>query len=136
MVSDLTVITDEVRTVAGSVDDGAVLIDAATLEDAVGWQLRPDGLCRGDVCVLVPDREALVVDHRVDLAELGRLLERRSIVDPDHGVIALSLPAEHRRQAIVGLEAPSFTLPDLDGQPHSLEEWDGRRRMLFAFSNW
>jgi hypothetical protein len=32
--------------------------------------------------------------------------------------------------------APAFTLPDLDGTPHSLEEWDDRKKLLFAFASW
>ncbi len=132
----VAVITDGVETVEGTVIDGRVLVGARELETATGWRLEPEGLCRGDVCVLVPDGAAVRVDDRVDLGALAEVLGRRHVVDAEAGVIAWSLDGEARRQALDDLTAPSFTLPDLDGRPRSLEEWRGRRRMLFAFSSW
>ena len=32
--------------------------------------------------------------------------------------------------------AVTLTLPDLDGTPHALAEWDGRKRLLIAFASW
>ncbi|MDH3706842.1 MAG: peroxiredoxin family protein [Acidimicrobiia bacterium] len=132
----VTVITDEVRAVDGEVVGGRVLVEPASLVDAVGWQLKPEGLCRDDRCVPVRDLTAIEVGHQLDVAAVGATLGRRAVVDADGAVVALSLDAEGRRQALSGHRAPDFTLPDLDGRPRSLEEWHGRRRMLFAFSSW
>ena len=56
--------------------------------------------------------------------------------DPERAYVAIALPAEERRRALRELEAPDITLPDLDGNPHSLSEWGGRKRLLQAFSSW
>ena len=64
------------------------------------------------------------------------MLGRRAVTDADHGVIAVGADPARRHDALDGMRAPSFTLPDLDGVPRSLEEWHGRRRMLFAFASW
>ena len=49
-------------------------------------------------------------------------------------------PAGDQPRAIAGLidglRAVPFTLPDLDGVPHELTEWKGRKRLLVAFSTW
>ena len=34
------------------------------------------------------------------------------------------------------LVAPSFALPDLDGNLHALEEWHDRKKLLVAFASW
>ncbi len=50
--------------------EGGPLIDAAALESALGWTLKPEGLCKDDTCVIVPDRAALMsVDY--DESELS-----------------------------------------------------------------
>ncbi|MGI9601796.1 MAG: hypothetical protein ACR2QE_07920 [Acidimicrobiales bacterium] len=132
----VAVITREVNTVEGEVVDGRVVVPEAALPDAIGWELKAEGLCRDDVCVLVPDRAALGTDGSVDIAGVATLLGRRTVTDADGAVIAVSLDAEARSRALDDLVAPPFTLPDLDGNLRSLEEWRGRRRMLFAFSSW
>jgi hypothetical protein len=131
-----TVITDEVRGVDATVDGDRLLVDAAALPQVIGWQLELEGLCRGDVCVPVRDRDALVVGDQVDVAVVAHALQRQVVVDLGERVVAIALDSEGRRQALDERHAPAFTLPDLDGRLHSLEEWHGRKKLLIAFSTW
>jgi hypothetical protein len=135
-VATVTIISDEVRTVDALETDGRLLIEPARLPDALGWELKPEGLCRGGVCVPVADVAALTVDGRLDLAAVAAALGCPSVVDSRAGVAAVALPAEQRRQALDGLTAPEFTLSDLDGEAHSLSEWRGRKKLLVAFASW
>jgi hypothetical protein len=135
-MATVTIISDEVRSVEGVTTDGRLLVDPARLEEALGWELKPDGLCRGGVCVPVGDADALLVDGRLDLAAVADALGCLSVVDAGAGMVAVALPAEQRRQALDGLRAPDFTLPDLDGTAHSLAEWRGRKKLLVAFASW
>ncbi len=109
---------------------GSVEVDSAQLEVLTGYTLSPEGLCEGATCVPLDN------DGAVDLVTAAGRLGRRVVVDADRSLIALGVPAERRAQAIEHGRAPDFTLPDLDGRLHSLEEWDGRKRLLFAFSSW
>jgi len=138
-MSPVTVIGDDVRTVEARIHGGRVLVAPESLPTAIGWALKPEGLCRDEVCVPVRDRDALVVDGLVDLAAAAEALRRPAVVDaadPERAYVAIALPAEERRRALRELEAPDITLPDLDGTPHSLSEWGGRKRLLQAFSSW
>lgn len=138
-MSPVTVIGDDVRTVEARIHGGRVLVAPDALPAAIGWTLKPEGLCRDEVCVPVRRREALVVDGRVDLAVAAEALSRLAVVDatdPGRAYVAIALPSEERRRALRELEAPDVTLPDLDGTPHSLSEWGGRKRLLQAFSSW
>lgn len=127
---------DGVREIDGQVVDGRALTNGAGVEAALGWQLKPEGLCRGDVCVPVRDVAGIGSDDRIDLGAVADVLGMSSLLDEDVGVLAVSAPAAQRRAALKGRVAPDFTLPDLDGNLHSLEEFKDRKRLLIAFASW
>jgi hypothetical protein len=132
----ITVITDQEHEVAGVIDGDRVLIDPGALSTALGWELKPEGLCRDDVCVPVRDRAALFAGDQLDLVGVAAALRRPAVVDPEAGVMAVALPSEQRRQALQDRHAPAFTLPDIDGKMHSLDEWSGQKKLLFAWASW
>lgn len=140
VVVDVVVVTDEARTVPGAVDGDRVTVDAAVLEAAIGWELRDRGLCRGDICVPVADRGALFArdasEGQLDLAAVAAALGRLTVVDAGAGIMAVADDGTARRQALEGQVAPDFTLPDLDGTPHSFSDWRGRKRLLVTFASW
>lgn len=112
------------------------LVSAEALEELLGWQLKPEGLCRDDVCVLVPDRDTLEQDGLIDAVEVASLLDRPVLVDDEAGVAAVGAPRDLRRRALDDLQAPDFVLPDLDGTPHALSDHRSKKRLLVAFSSW
>ena len=81
----VTVITDEVREVEGDVVDGRVLVDEPALADAIGWQLKPEGLCRDDRCVPVRDRTGLEVGEYEDATATGHLPTVEAEIDDVSG---------------------------------------------------
>jgi hypothetical protein len=113
-----------------------VALAPGALEAQLGWTLEAEGLCRGPLCVPVRDRAALVGERGVDLAELARLLERPLALDVAERAAALGTPAEERRAALHGLEAPDFTLPDLSGRQHTLSAHRGKKVLLIAYASW
>jgi peroxiredoxin len=137
-MSRITVISSTARSVEGFVDHdrGTALIDPERLPTALGWELKPVGLCRQDVCVPVADPSTLVVDGRVDLGAVAAALGRQIVVDTAIGVVAVSLPTESRRSALDGLRAPPFDLPDLDEKLRSSREWEGKKKLLVTFASW
>jgi peroxiredoxin len=137
-MSQITIIEEHARTVEADPDAGhtTFLIDADRLPDALGWELKPDGLCREDTCVPVAHPSGLRVGDRLDLAAVAAALGRPAIIDVEAGLMAVALPAELRRQALDDLRAPAFELPDVDGKLHHLDEWLGLKRLLVTFSSW
>ena len=112
------------------------MVTSDELQTLLGWELKPEGLCRDDVCVLVPDRSALETDAKVDAVAVAALLDRPALVDEGSGVAAVGAPRSVRRKALDELQAPDFVLPDLDGTPHSLSDHRAKKRLLVAFSSW
>lgn len=101
-------------------------VDPAVL----GWQRRPEGLCRGDVCVPVGD------DRPLGLERLAELLQRPLAVDREHRVAALAASAGQRADELSSQIAPDFELPDLDGDLHRLSDHRGRKVVLYAYASW
>jgi hypothetical protein len=88
------------------------------------------------MCVPVPPGSALVTDEGVDLGALATLLDRPLAVDRDERAAYLGVSAGERAGALSSLQAPDFSLPDLDGQLHALSEQRGRKVLLVAWASW
>jgi hypothetical protein len=103
-----------------------------------GWSWRPEGLCRGSLCVPIPpSREAdLRRDNRIDVAALWRHLGKPLAHSADGRTWVLGEAAADRAAALRSLQAPDFTLPDRDGRLHSLSEHRGKKVLLVSWASW
>jgi hypothetical protein len=108
------------------------------LTRATGWELKPEGLCRGSVCVPVPAGrgEALVRDGRIDVAAFWRHLDRPLAHSADASVWSLGEGAAERAASLRSLEAPDFSLPDRDGRMHALSDHRGKKVLLVSWASW
>lgn len=103
-------------------------------ENGTGWALRPEGACRGEVCVPLTDPAGPDTDtDTVDVAALARRLGMPLVHDPDAGLWALG-PAAPGGQVLVSAQAPELTLPDLDGVEFALSSLRGRKVVLVAWA--
>jgi len=131
-------ILDEGRAaeVPAQVRGGRVQLPASSLERALGWQLKPEGLCQGEVCIRTAGRSDLVSDGQVDLAAFAELLERPLALDLDERAAALGACAQERAAVLAGGVAPDFTLPDLAGREWTLSGLRGKKVLLIAYASW
>jgi hypothetical protein len=137
-MSDRATIVDDDHavTVRATARDGTLLVPAEDVARATGWALKPEGLCRDEVCVPVRDHAALVVDGSIDVRGLAAALRRPVAVEPDASLAVLGEATRTVSTRLAALEAPPFTLPDLDGRPVSLDDFAGRKRLLIAWASW
>jgi hypothetical protein len=122
--------------VAADSEGDSVRLAPAVVREALGWELKPEGLCRGAVCVPLRDRAALSDARGIDLAALARALDRPLALDVAEGAAALGHSAAERAARLATLEAPDFALPDLAGRAHCLSEQRGRKVLLIAYASW
>ena len=129
-------VAGQVTAVELSEQSGKVSVSNSVLEQATGWSLKPEGLCRDQVCVPVRNVQALIKDDQVDLAEFARLVQQNIVIDTQRKVVALGERAQIRGTEMATLEAPNFTLPDIHGRQVSFSDYNGRKRLLLAWSSW
>lgn len=125
-----------VSEVPGVVTGGRLVVDGASLEAAVGFVRKVEGLCQGDVCIPVRPGGGLEVDGGIDVTRLAEVLGRPVAVDEEVGVAFLGPATAERAGRLRSLEAPDFTLPDLDGRLHSLSDHRGKKVLLAAYASW
>ena len=126
----------QVTAVDLSEQSGKVSVSNSVLEQATGWSLKPEGLCRDQVCVPVRNVEALIKDNQVDFGEFALLVSQNIVIDTQRKVVALGEQAQIRSTEMATLEAPDFALPDIHGRQVSFSDYNRRKRLLLAWSSW
>lgn len=118
--------------------DDQLWMSASALRDATGWALKPEGLCKDDTCVPLAARllEEFVDADTVNASGLWTELGRPLLHDAEHTTWMLGEGAEDRSRKLESLEAPNFTLPDIDGKLHSLSDHRGKKVLLVSWASW
>jgi AhpC/TSA family len=109
----------------------------ADVERATGWERKPHGLCLGETtCVPIPPGKQWIDEGagRIDLAAFAEYLGQPAVADAANGVWGFG-PATSPA-APPSVEAPDFTLPDLDGKMHSLADYRGKKVLLYSWASW
>jgi hypothetical protein len=123
-------------------DSNAVWLDAAELKQLAGWELKPEGICRGDLCVPIPPgRESeLASKHNgatwLNFSALADQMGKPWAGDSKNRVWYFGAEAVDLGNALRSLEAPDFELPDLDGKLHRLSDYRGTKVFLLAWASW
>jgi hypothetical protein len=105
-------------------------IGRADFERRTGWQIKPEGACKGDICVPLPSGTADRLDARMLSDRLGMPL----VHDVASGLWALG--PESGGRALTTAEAPDFALPDLNGREFHLSSLRGQKVLMVAWASW
>ena len=104
-------------------------IERDAFEAGTGWQLKPEGAGKGDVCIPLSSKPGRTVDVERVAREMGLPL----VAEPTHGLWALG-PESIGARALTTAEAPDFSLPDLSGREFTLSSLRGQKVLLFAWA--
>src|SRR5437899_2976668 len=89
-------------------------VTRADFERRTGWKLRPEGACKGDLCVPLPDETGDPLDVRL----LAERLRMPLVRDETHGLWALG--PERVGRTLPSAEMPELVLPDRHGRDFDL----------------
>jgi hypothetical protein len=108
----------------------SLIVPRDQFETGTGWELRPEGACRGEVCIpLIDPPEGDMIDVAAIAGQMGLPL----VAHEKHPVWAVGPPAVSGR-TLVTAEAPELVLPDLDGNPFELASLRGQKVVMVAWS--
>jgi hypothetical protein len=105
------------------------------LRAATGWKLETEGLCKGDACVRT-QANWLDTDGNVDLSAFANYMGQPVTREDTVGAWAFGESVNTRRDALFSLQAPDFSLPDLDGKLHSLSDFRGKKVFLYSWGSY
>ena len=113
-------------------------LDPDALETRTGWAIKPEGACKGDICVPLPPEArtgANGEDGGLDATVLAQRLGMPLLRHGEADLWALG-PATVSGKALDTAVAPDLELPDLDGNPFKLSSLHGKKVLLVAWASW
>src|SRR6478735_2601811 len=114
-------------------DDELASTTADSFAAATGWAPKPEGLCRGEICV--PAAGALRDDGTVDVLAAAGRLGMPFVRDPAHHLTAVG-PGSTTGRTLSTAAAPDPALIDRAGRPFRLSALHGRKVLLVAWASY
>lgn len=124
----------EVEATGAQWREGDLWLPLEGLMSVIGWEVKPEGVCAGETCVPLPPAATWWDDTHFNLSAFARHIGLAEASDPGRDIAAYVVPGEGRTADSV--EAPDFTLPDLDGNLHSLSDHRGEKVVLFTWGSY
>lgn len=104
---------------------GTLDVGVGEFEAATGWEVKPEGACKGEVCVPLP--------NGFSVGEAAERLGMAVVHDAEQGLWAIG-PESLGGRALATAVAPELVLPDLDGREFRLSSLRGKKVVLVAWS--
>jgi hypothetical protein len=143
-----TVIYDDAATniSAAREDADQLWITTADLKRATRFEVKPQGVCRDELCFPLPKAKREVFIHK----DAGSGNSRQSWFNMTAFAALVHQPVAHdaaletwyfglrsdQRQQLSSLQAPDFALPDLHGKLHRLSDFHGKKILLVTWASW
>ncbi len=100
-------------------------LDADAFHAGTGWEIKPEGACKGEVCVPLPDG--------YDAASTAARLGMAVVHDESAGMWAVG-PESLSGRALTTATAPELVLNDLDGNEFRLSSLRGKKVVLVSWA--
>lgn len=141
--SRATIVYDDVASDVKNLseDPDQLWISTADLKRSTHFEVKPQGVCREELCFPLPKarmREFLRLQAPLQLFNLtafARLVQQPVAHQAEPAVWYFGLRSD-QQQRLSSLEAPDFTLPDINGKPHSLSQFRGKKVFLITWASW
>jgi hypothetical protein len=138
-----TIVYDDVATDVISSGDAAdqLWISTADLKRATRFEVKPQGVCRDELCFPLPKSKQQSFLREAsgrklfNLTAFAQLVHQPVAHDAALATWYFGLRSD-QRQGLSSLQAPDFTLPDIHGKPHKLSDFHGKKILLVTWASW
>jgi len=137
------VIYDDVATTVDVADrqSDQLWITTSDLTRATRFELKPQGVCRDELCFPLPKSKQVEFVKKAsgktwfNLAAFAQLVRQPVAHDVPLSTWYFGLRSD-QQQVLATLQAPNFTLPDIDGKSHSLSDFRGKKVLVVTWASW
>jgi len=138
-----TIVYDDTATdlAAAREDAGQLWITTADLKRATRFEVKPQGVCRDELCFPLPKTRQQEFVHKdaagswFNMTAFAQLVHQPVAHDAALATWYFGLRSDQRQQ-LSSLQAPDFTLLDLQGKPHRLSDFRGKKILLVTWASW
>lgn len=138
-----TIVYDDVATELSGANEEAnqLWVTKADLTRATRFELKPQGACQEKLCFPIPKarKQEFLRNNSgkswFNLTAFAQLVQQPVAHDAALSTWYFGLRAD-QRQTLNSLEAPNFTLPDINGKMHSLSDFRGKKVFLVTWASW
>jgi hypothetical protein len=138
-----TIVYDDTATdlAAAREDAGQLWITTADLKRATRFEVKPQGVCRDELCFPLPKARQQEFVQKTppmtwfNMTAFAGLVHQSVAHDDALSTWYFGLRSDQRQQ-LSSLQAPDFTLPDLQGKLHQLSDFHGKKILLVTWASW
>ena len=112
----------------------ALWIQTTDLPRINGFELKPQGACRADICIPVP--KTMTRGAYFNLTAFAQRVGQRVVADVPARVWSLGEIPVVRGAFLASRMAPDFSVPDRKGRPVQLSQFFGKKVLLVTWASW
>ena len=133
LYDDRAVTLDRIRLDPGGVSD-ALWIRKGDLPRVNGFELKPQGACRADLCIPIP--RAMQRGDYFNLTAFAKKARQSVVAEPGARVWSFGEMQALGGGFIASRIAPDFTVPDRAGRPVRLSQFRGKKVLVVTWASW
>lgn len=116
-------------------------VTLADLTRATGYEVKPQGVCRKELCIPLPRQKSDYLAKRgsvtwFNLSAFARLTHQAAAHDTQYAAWYFGPRPDTQNSYLSSLSAPNFTLPDMNGTMHTLSSFRGKKVLLVTWASW
>ena len=100
-----------------------------SFEAETGWTFKPEGACKGDVCIPL----SFEPGETLKLSAVAEAMGMPLVSAPEHNLWALG-PESVGARALTEAAAPPLRLPDVEGKTFDLASLRGKKVVVYAWA--
>ena len=115
-------------------DADALWIQKTDLPAVNGFELKPQGACREEICIPIP--RAMMRGAQFSLTAFAQRIGQRVVADPAARVWSFGEIPVVRGAFLESRIAPEFSVPDRKGRPVKLSQFRGKKALVVTWASW